>query len=103
MSAFQEFVTRKLAEHDERFDRVDERFDRVDERLGHLGGEVARLGVLMEDRDRKIDVILEVCLGMQSVSDSVKGLDRRLDGHEVRLRALEAASRARTSKEEGSK
>ena len=69
-------IWKKLLEHDQRFDRLET--------------EAHRQGLLGEDRDKKMEQILDVVIGINSRVERDQVIRPMVDDHELRIRALES-------------
>jgi archaellum component FlaC len=79
---------------DKRFEQVDKRFEQVDKRFEQLKEEIkGELGTKIEAVEAKVDLVLEgyADLRMRDARNSAAHarMDTRLDGHELRIAALE--------------
>lgn len=79
-------VWNKLLEHDQRFDAVDRK-------LENLEAEFHRRELLNEDRDRKLDKVLDVVLNIQQGLEKSRWIDPAVLDHEYRIRMLESTTK----------
>ena len=77
-------VMKKLAEHDKRFTEHDKRFDVLTDKVHYIG-------ILMEDRDKKLDLILDQVLIMIARSMTKEEFNEKFANHEMRISNLETS------------
>lgn len=73
MKAFQSEVREKFAEYDAPFERIDERFERIDQRFDKQDAAIHRLGVLLEDQQRALRLVLEAVVSRPAAKDGDPG------------------------------
>ena len=85
-----------LKEHDKHFIKIDKRFEQIEttlkehgKRIDDVWDEVHKQGVLSEERDSKIDLILEYVISLTDKKPSHEEMATQLESHGMRLDAVE--------------
>lgn len=86
----------KVERLDTRVERLEGRADRTEENLRKLEAATSRhteglhrLEILFEERDKKIDFMLEILLDLRQRADDAEALKERVQNHDVRINNLE--------------
>lgn len=78
---------------DTRLDGMDTRLDGMDTRLDGMEADIRQTRILVEEQDKKIQVIAEACSTLPAQREKLEEIDAKVDVLNDRLFAVEESSR----------